>query len=198
MVRKIKGSFSTRTMVLIALLTALVAVLQLLGAFVRLGPFSISLVLIPIVIGAAACGALSGGWLGLVFGVAVLLSGDASAFLVIDPMGTVITVLSKGIFAGLAAGIIYKLFENKSRYLATTLAALVCPIVNTGIFLLGCFIFFLPAVSEWGLALGFESTLSYMIFGLVGGNFIFELLVNILLSPMLLRLLQIKDRYFKG
>ena len=46
---------TTRTMVLTAVLTAVVVVLQLLGSFIRFGPFSISLVLVPIVIGAAVC-----------------------------------------------------------------------------------------------------------------------------------------------
>ena len=61
----------TEKLVLAALLTALVVLLQYLGAFVRFGPFSISLVLIPIVIGAATCGASIGAWLGFVFGVVV-------------------------------------------------------------------------------------------------------------------------------
>ena len=64
---------STETMVLGAILTALVVVLQLLGSFVKLGMFSISLVLIPIVIGASVGGAKLGAWLGGVFGIYELL-----------------------------------------------------------------------------------------------------------------------------
>lgn len=71
---------STQTLALGAMLTALVIVLQLLGSFIRFGMFSISLVLIPIVVGAAMCGPAISAWLGLVFGIAVLLSGDAAAF----------------------------------------------------------------------------------------------------------------------
>ena len=41
----------TRTLTGLALFTAIVVVLQFLGSFVRFGPFSISLVLIPIVVG---------------------------------------------------------------------------------------------------------------------------------------------------
>ena len=72
---------STRTLTGLALFTAIVVVLQFLGAFVRFGPFSISLVLIPIVVGAALYGPLAGAWLGVVFGLVVLLSGDAAPFL---------------------------------------------------------------------------------------------------------------------
>ena len=50
-------------MVLAAILTAIVIVLQFLGAFIKLGPFSVSAVLVPIVIGAATCGVGIGAWL---------------------------------------------------------------------------------------------------------------------------------------
>ena len=90
---------STRTLTGVALFTAIVVVLQFLGAFIRFGPFSISLVLIPIVVGAALYGPWAGAWLGFVFGVVVLLSGDAAAFLVISPIGTILVVLLKGALA---------------------------------------------------------------------------------------------------
>ncbi len=184
---KNKGKINTQKLVITAILTALVIVLQFMGSFIRFGMFSISLVLIPIVIGSALCGYKAGAWLGFVFGAAVLFSGDASAFLVIDVFGTIVTVLLKGTLCGLAAGIIYKLLENKNRYIAVMAAAVVCPIVNTGVFLLGCLVFFLETITEWGIGLGFQNVGKYMIFGLVGGNFIFELITNIVLAPIILR-----------
>ena len=47
------------------LFAAIVAVLQLVGSAIRFGPFSISLVLIPIVLAAALYGWGMGCWLGL-------------------------------------------------------------------------------------------------------------------------------------
>lgn len=102
-------------MVFAAILTALVVILQFIGQTIRLGPFMISLVLMPIVIGAAVCGPKIGGWLGFVFGIFVLISGDAAAFLAVNVPGTVITVLLKGILCGLAAGIVYKALEEKNK-----------------------------------------------------------------------------------
>ncbi len=185
-----KQNMSTKTLALGAILTALVVVLQMLGQFIRFGPFSISLVLIPIVIGAAMCGPKISTWLGFVFGVVVLMT-DAGAFLAVSVPGTVITVLLKGMGCGLAAGLICKAFEKKNRYLAVILAALVCPLVNTGIFLLGCVIFFMDTISLWGAGAGFENAAEYMIFGMVGINFIAELIINIVLSPTVVRLLNI-------
>lgn len=183
---------STETLVLGAILTALVIVLQLMGQFIRFGPFAISLVLIPIVIGAAKCGVKVGTWLGFVFGVVVLISGDAAAFLAVDIAGTIITVLVKGIACGLAAGLAYKALEKYNRYVAVIAAAIVCPVVNTGVFLIGCVLFFMETVTAWGEALGFQNAAQYMFIGLAGGNFLFELGTNIVLSPVIVRLLNIK------
>ncbi len=186
-----RNRMDTRTLTGVALFTAIVVVLQLLGTFVRFGPFSISLVLIPIVVGAALYGVWAGAWLGFVFGLVVLLSGDAAPFLAVNPLGTILTVLVKGTAAGLLSGLIYRLLARWNEWIGTICAAVVCPVVNTGIFLLGCLLFFLPTVTEWGTAMGFENVGRYMIFGLVGGNFLFELLFNVVLSPVIVRLIKI-------
>jgi len=185
---------STRTLVLGAILTGLVFLLQMLGSFIHIGPFSISLVLVPIVIGAATCNWKISAWLGTVFGIAVLVSGDAASFLAIDVAGTVVTVLLKGMLCGLVAGLVYKLLEKKNRYLAVVASAIVCPIVNTGVFLLGCLAFFLPTVASWGAAEGYQNVAAYMFLGLAGGNFLVELLINIILSPVIVRILNIRKK----
>jgi len=182
---------ATRTLTGLALFTAIVVVLQLLGSFIRFGPFSISLVLVPIVVGAALYGPAAGAWLGFVFGLVVLLSGDAAAFLAVNPLGTILTVLVKGAGAGFLAGLTYRALEKVNDWLAVIAAAVVAPVVNTGIFLVGCLLFFMPTITEWATAMGFPSVGNYMIFGLVGANFLFELLFNIVLSPVIVRLIKI-------
>lgn len=185
---------STETLVLAAVMTALVIILQFMGTFVRLGPFQCSLVLMPIVIGAAMCGPKISAWLGFVFGMVVLLNGDATAFLTVNAIGTVITVLAKGTLCGLCAGLVYDLLKEKNTYLAVFAAAIVCPIVNTGVFLIGGFVFFFKTIEEWGLAYGFGSAIEYMFLGLVGGNFIFELVTNIVLCPAIVRVLNLRKK----
>ena len=167
------------------LLTAVVVVLQLLGSFIHFGPFSISLVLIPIVVGASLYGVLSGAWLGLAFGITVLISGNAAAFLAVNPGGTVVTVLLKGALAGLLAGAVYKAIEKKNKVVATIVAAIICPVVNTGIFLIGCRLFFFDTIKTWAAG---TNVFVYMITGLVGFNFLFELGLNIILSPTIVKL----------
>ena len=181
---------NTQKLVLLALLTAIVVVLQFLGAFIRFGPFSITLVLMPIVVGSALTGVYAGGWLGLVFGFAVLMSGDAAAFMAINAFGAIVIVLAKGALAGLAAGSAYRLLARKSRTVAAIVSAAVCPIVNTGIFIIGCYVFFLDTINEWGAGAGFENAAAYIFLGMIGLNFIFEFALNIVLSPVIVRLIQ--------
>ena len=187
----------TQKIVGVALFTAIVVVLLLLGSFIRFGPFSISLVLIPIVVGTALYGVGAGAWLGLVFGVTVLASGDASAFLAINVPGTILTVLLKGIACGALSGLVYRLIEKKNKYAATICAAITAPIVNTGVFLLGCAIFFMPTIEGWAAAAGVESAGTYMITGLAGLNFIAEFVVNIVLSPIIVRLIHLGKKEIK-
>ena len=189
---------STYTLTLGAILTAMVVILQFLALGVKavfpLLPFTVSLVLIPIVIGAAQGGPWMGGWLGLVFGIVVLLSGDAAAFLVVNPVGTVLTVLVKGFACGFVSGLVYRLLMRVNNILAVYVSAAVCPLVNTGIFFLGCLAFFMDTVREWAVGFGFgDNVAAYMFIGLAGINFLVEFGINLVLSPVILRVMRKKN-----
>ena len=182
---------NTKKIVGTGLFTAIVVVLQLVASAIKFGPFSITLVLAPIIIGAAMYGIGAGAWLGFAFGVTVLISGDAAAFLTINPAGTVITVLLKGTLAGLAAAVVFKALKNVNTLLAVILAGIACPLVNTGIFLIGCRLFFYSTIQQWAACMGIENAAVYMITVLVGVNFIIELLVNLVLSSAIVKIIDI-------
>lgn len=180
---------STKKVVGLGLLTAIVVVFQIAAGAVRFGVFQISLVLIPIVVGAALYGISAGAWLGFVFGAVVLLNGDATAFYAISVPGTIITVLVKGVLAGFISALVYGLIEKKSRVAACFGAALTAPIVNTGVFVIGCRLFFFDTIREWASGAGFESVWKYILIAFIGGNFLVELAVNLVLSPAVVRLI---------
>lgn len=181
----------TKKIVGIGLLTAVVVVLQALAVVIRpTGIFNISLVLVPIVVGAALYGYKAGAWLGFVFSVVVLFT-DTAAFMAISIPGTIITVLVKGTVAGLAAGLVYQALQKKNKVLAALSSAVVCPVVNTGLFLAGCVLFFMDTIKGWASATGYASAFTYMIFALVGVNFLIELGVNVLLSTTIVRIIEI-------
>ena len=179
---------------LLALLTAMVAVLSYFGGFIKIGGFaSISLTLIPVVLGAALCGPWAGAWLGAVSGIVFFLTPDSAFWMGLSAPGTIVTVMIKGILAGLLAGVAYKLLEKVNRYLAVIVAAVVCPVVNTGLFLVGCRIFFFDVVESGATGEGM-STFAYLLVFFVGLNFVFELLLNMILSPAILRILNIRKK----
>lgn len=182
------------TIVGMGLLTAIVVVLQLVSMALRFGMFSITLTLVPIVVGAALYNWKAGAWLGLVFGGAVLITGDAAAFLQINAIGTIITVLVKGAMAGLVAGLVYHLVSKKNQIAGVIAAAIAAPLVNTGIFLLGSAVFFLDTITMWA---GDTNVFVYMLVGLVGFNFFIELGINILLNPTILQIIRIGKKKLK-
>ncbi len=187
-----KNHEKTRKLVGVALFTAIVFVLQIVSTFIHPGFFSIaSFALVTIVVGAALYGAGAGAWLGFVFGVAVLVSGDAAAFLGINPIGTYITVLVKGAAAGFAAGLSYRLLEKFNQTLAALVAAVVSPIVNTGVFFIGCLLFFLPTLSAEAATNGYDSAALYIIMVYIGVNFLIELAINFVVTPIIIRLINI-------
>ena len=192
--RQLGGLFMKNQKVLrmvgIAILAAVVIVLQLLGSFIRFGPVSVSLVLIPIVVGAAMYGPAAGAALGFVFSIVVLLQPDTAFFYGIHFFGTILTVLIKGTLAGYLAGLVFQLVSKKNIWLGVILAAVICPIVNTGLFLLGCKLFFWEALAEEGGGNAFAFVITVMI----GFNFIAEFVTNIVCSPVVLRVLQAAKR----
>jgi LytS/YehU family sensor histidine kinase len=154
---------------------------------------SISLTLIPVVVGAALCGPGAGGFLGAVGGAVFFITADSVFWLGLSIPGTIITVMLKGFLSGYLAGLTYKAFEKKNRYLAVIASAIVCPVVNTGVFILGCLVFFMDTLSAWAVAENI-SIFAYIVIFFIGLNFVFELITNIVLSPAILRIINIRKK----
>ena len=173
----------------IALLIALVIVLQLLGGMIPpVGGFSISLVLIPIVLGAAVYGPKAGALLGAAFGAIVTINcitgadGGGAMVFQANPLLCVAVVMGKGILAGFTAGLVYRLISRWNGYAAMVTAAIICPIVNTGTFVLCMLTFFRDVLAVWATPFGGD-VIVYIFSGLLVFNFIPELIINVLFSP---------------
>ena len=177
----------TRRLAGLALFTAIVVVLQLLGSFIKVGPFAVSLVLIPIVVGAAVYGVKAGAWLGFVFGVVVTIA-DAGGYIMFSarPVMTVIVCLLKGTAAGYVAGLVYRAISKKNALAGVIVAAAAAPVINTGLFVLAMLLFYQPQLQAWA---GDTAVATYIVTGLVGVNFLLELGVNLVLSPTITRLI---------
>lgn len=190
MAKNLQNRTRVHNLILLAVFTALVVVLSFIK--IPLGPFSVTLTLPVIVIGGALCGVWAGAWLGAAFSIMVFVTGDAAAFLAINIPATILVVMVKGTAAGLAAAFVYRLLQKNNKItLATLAAAITAPIVNTGIFSIGCLCFFMETIKSWGLDSGYTSGISYLFLGMIGLNFVVEFAVNFVLSPMIIRLIDL-------
>jgi len=184
-----RASEKTRRLTGLALLTAIVAVLQVVATFIKFGPFPITLALAPIIIGAALYGPKAGAYLGGVFGFVVLLACimgwdvGGSVLWNANPFLTAVICLGKGALAGLCAGAVYRALSQKPL-LGSIAAGIVSPVVNTGLFCLCLILLFHDILVAW--AAGTE-LFYYIIFGLTGVNFLVELVVNLVLSTVIVR-----------
>jgi len=176
-----------KRMVGMALLMAMVVVLQFVSSMIpNVGGFSISLVLIPIVMGSAVFGAKAGAFLGGVFGMIVYINcvtgadGGGAMVFQANPILCFLVVMGKGVLAGFASGTVYQLLKGKNTYVAMLFAAIVCPVVNTGIFVLCMVLFFGEVLSVWAEG---GSILAYILGTLAVFNFLPELLINVVFSP---------------
>ena len=176
----------------LAILTAIIIVLQIFTTFVKFGPFSITLALIPMVVGAAMYGVGAGAYLGAVLGVIVTImcitGGDVGGAMVwaANPVLCAVMCVLKTAMAGLAAGLIYKALSGKNKFVAVLLAAIASPIVNTGIVIIGMLVFFKDLLAVWA---GGSDLLTYIIVGLTGVNFLVELGVNVILTPVVVKII---------
>ncbi|MBQ9921235.1 MAG: ECF transporter S component [Clostridia bacterium] len=178
-------------LVQLALLAAIVIVFQMMGSFIHIGPTSVSLVLIPIVLGGILLGPLYGGILGFLFGAITLWAGiSASDFFTnvlftSQPFATTLICLGKGTLAGVGAGYAYKVLKNKNKLAASFFAAASAPIINTGLFILGGLTLVNGTLAANLSTFGAEgATVTYfLVIGCAGLNFIAEFALNIIIAP---------------
>lgn len=184
-----------KRMAAVGLLMAIVVVMQFIsGVIPPVSGFSISLVLIPVVLGSAlygpGVGALLGGTFGAIVFINCITGSDVGGAMVFqaNPVLCFLVVMGKGILAGLASGWMYRLLKNKNAYIAMLCAAIVCPVVNTGVFVVCMLTFFKDVLSAWA---GGGDLLSYILTGLVVANFLPELAINVVFSPAGQRILHV-------
>lgn len=179
-----RASLDVRKFVYLAVLTAIVFVLQMLAPSINFFGLSPALVLVPLVVGVALCGTGAGAWLGAVFAVVVLTSDPTVApFYNHNFIATVLVVLLKSMLAGVVAGLIYKALEAKNKYVAILIAAVAAPVVNTAIFVIGCLLFFSELTGAWAILGMF-----------IAPNFIAEVVINIVLVPAIYKIIEVVKR----
>ncbi len=192
----------TLELVQLAMLAALVVVLQIISALIPPigGMVSITLTLIPVVIGAILFGKKGGAILGFTFGLIVMIN----CITALDPGGnilwnanpilTALLCLLKGVLAGFVPAVVYSAISGKKtmsvtkKVFATALAAMLAPIVNTTTFVIGMLLFFKETLTVWA---GGQALIVYILLGLAGLNFLIEFIINIILTPAIIRIVDV-------
>ena len=191
---KRKPFFSARNIAYFAVLVALLVVLQLFASAIPMFGVTLNFSLIPIVLGGIFFGMWGGGLMGLISGLltflvtAVMGREPSTAFLFqASPVLLTLTCILKTTVAGFMAGLLYRLIAKKSPIAASYVSALVVPVLNTGLYLLGI-VFMKDAASEF---LGTEATAEAVfiaVFLMIWLNFVLEVVINVLLAPAICRI----------
>lgn len=194
-----KPFFSAKNVTSLAILLALVIVLQAFGGSFSIGAVSLNFTLIPIVLGAMLLGPLAGALLGFACGVVVwiqVIMGLVPFYVLIwteTPVVATLTCIVKTTVAGYVAGLLFRWLEGKNRYLAVFVAAAVVPVINTGLFVVGC-------LFMWDVILsiaGGTNVFTFILVSLVTFNFFAELAVNLLVAPALHTVYRVVEKQFK-
>ena len=203
---KIMYNFSkTEKIVGGGILAAIVIILQLLSTFgFHMGSVPISLVLIPIAIGAILYGPLMGAFLGGVFGIVVIamilggLDPVSMTMMQFNAICTILTCLLKGILSGLVCGLVYKAFSKiNQRTIGTVIGTLLCPIINTGFYVL-MVVFVFRELMEKILKVKGGKAVFTALMGLISVNVISEIVITVVFTPIVIRIIKIVMSSRKG
>lgn len=180
-----------RELVGLAMLSTLIVALQAISNYIPFGPVSITLALIPIVVGSIIYGPKGGLILGTVMGIMVCFAPSTMAlFMPYSVMLTIIVCLVKSAVAGLVAGYIFKFLSKKNRFLAIVLASISVPLVNTGLFTVACYTLFLPLIKTLASAEA-ASVTAFLFLTMIGLNFLIEFATNSILSPIVVKIVDL-------
>lgn len=178
--------FCTKNIVYLAILTALLVVLNLLGSVFKVIT-SINLTLIPIVLGALLLGVRGGLILGIISGLMTFIFGVTGVdpftnyLFTSNPFLTFMVCTVKITAAGVLGGLVYNLISKKNKYVATFVASAVVPIVNTALFILGALMMYGTIdVLAQGEGVG---VIYFLVIICAGVNFLIELGINLLVAP---------------
>lgn len=155
--------FDTRYMVELAMMIAIILLMSFtpLG-YIRTPGLSVTLLTIPVAVGAIILGPKGGAVCGLAFGATsfyMALTGSsafAAMLLSISPVGTFITCIVARVLEGWLTGLIFAALYKKAstKKISYYIASLACPLLNTLFFMGFLCIFFYNTEYIQGIASG--------------------------------------------
>ncbi|MBR2915855.1 MAG: hypothetical protein IKC06_08665 [Clostridia bacterium] len=176
-----------------AILCSLTVVLQILSTLMsNYLQFSLTLALIPVAVACihygAKCGIIVSAAMGITLFIECVVGFDVGGGIMfaLSPVKTFIGSAVRVVLAAcgvILAGALTSKFKGK-KWRSFLLSALL-PVFNTGIFLLAFITMFNPLLHEWASGAG-STVISYIFLGLVGVNFIIEVITCVALCPAII------------
>ncbi len=181
-----KKKFSTKQFVEMALLTAIIILLAFTPiGYIRTFGLEITLIVVPVTVGAVTLGPAAGAVLGAVFGITSFIqcfgmSPFGAVLLGINPFATFVVCVVSRVLMGWLTGLIYQGLQNvKSvRKVSVVIANLCGPLLNTFFFMGTLILFFYRTDYIQGLAgsMGTSNALAFVA-AFVGVNGVVEAVV---------------------
>ena len=172
-------------LVLIAMFIAIMMVMNFtpIGYITVTGAFSITLMTIPVALGATCTGITGGTVLGFVFGLTSFLQAFGIGFMIDpsaaplfneNPLGYTITCFVPRILTGFLAGLVFSLFEkkNNTKIWAFGISAALVPVLNTALFMTSYIVFYSDT--------SFGGAVMTVLFTILTINFLVEFLVTVI------------------
>ena len=194
-----KKKFNTKKMVQLAILIAII----LLMAFTPLGYLKIfiidiTLLVVPVAVGAVLLGPTAGAILGFTFGFTSLILSFSSPLgammLDINPIFRVITCIVPRVLCGWLTGVVYVVAKKSKKLskVSVPLANLSCPIFNTIFFMTALMVFYYntPAIQNMAASKNVLNPIA-LVFVLVGANALIEAVACFVVGTAVTKALQV-------
>lgn len=173
----------------LGMLSALIVIMTFVPyiGYISIGALSITLLHIPLIIGACVLGVKGGLVLGAVWGITCIIKAATSPVAITDPLFTnpLVSLLPR-LIAGLVAGLVYELVSKKLKkvHLASILSAVFACLTNT-VFVMGS-LYLVYGQSSEAAKLGIVQfdfgSFIYFILGAFGTNAVFEMIIAIVIA----------------
>lgn len=169
-----KKTFSTKYLVEMALLVAIILLMAFTPiGYIKTAGLEITLIVVPVAVGAVTLGPAAGAVLGGVFGITSFIqcfgmSQFGTILLGVNPFLTFLVCVPTRILMGWLTGLIYRGLRKTSipANLSVTIASLCCPLLNTTFFMASLVTLFSSTMQE---SFGMVRVLPF-IFAFVGIN----------------------------
>lgn len=196
---KNNGKINTTKMAELAVLVAIIFIMAFtpLG-YIKTPAIDITLIVIPVAVGAVVLGPTAGAILGLTFGITSLIQSFMSPMgaimLEVNPVFRVITCIIPRILCGWLTGLVYVALKKgkKTKKVSVVLANLSCPVFNT-IFFMSAMMFFYydtPIMQAMKETLGVGNPIA-LVAAIVGVNGVIEAVTCFIVGSAITKALQI-------